>query len=86
MMKQNIIEPEELTLAAILIGIGNDWTKHHDIDYNIEKICNSIKNNKVTTQDIGIAKFVSNNEVKLNISTMWQDWLMMLISKNSKKN
>ena len=60
-MNQDIIPSEELLFAAIPIGTGNDWAKHHKIPGNITGAINLIKANKTSFQDLGIAEFHVNN-------------------------
>jgi len=61
-MKQAARPTEEMTLAVIPVGTGNDWAKHHGIGYDMDNLCSSIKSRIIKKQDVGIASFSKNGE------------------------
>ena len=61
-MKQAARPTEEMTLAVIPVGTGNDWAKHHGIVYDMDNLCSSIKSGIIKKQDVGIASFSRNGE------------------------
>ncbi|MGE5356884.1 MAG: diacylglycerol/lipid kinase family protein [Deltaproteobacteria bacterium] len=56
-MKQNKVPTDEIIMAVIPVGTGNDWAKHHGIVYNMDLLCNSILQNNTEKQDVGLANF-----------------------------
>lgn len=64
-MKQEFLPNENLLLAVIPIGTGNDWAKHHNIPSNIEKAFNLIRDKKYKYQDIGVAYYYNNKTQKI---------------------
>lgn len=61
-MKQAARPTEEMTLAVIPVGTGNDWAKHHGIGYDMDNLCSSIESGIIKKQDVGIASFSRNGE------------------------
>ncbi len=61
-MKQAARPTEEMTLAVIPVGTGNDWAKHHGISYDMDNLCSSIESGIIKKQDVGIASFSRNGE------------------------
>lgn len=61
-MKQAARPTEEMTLAVIPVGTGNDWAKHHGIGYDMDNLCSSIKSRIIKKQDVGIASVSKNGE------------------------
>ena len=61
---QDFVSSNQITLAVIPTGTGNDWAKHHNVSMDISKSVSLIKKNKTDLQDIGIARFYKNNRQK----------------------
>ena len=61
-MKQAARPTEEMILAVIPVGTGNDWAKHHGIGYDMDNLCSSIESGIIKKQDVGIASFSKNGE------------------------
>ncbi|MBK7095140.1 MAG: diacylglycerol kinase family lipid kinase [Saprospiraceae bacterium] len=64
-MKQEVVASNQLTLAVIPVGTGNDWAKHHNITFDLDKLCASLKQEKTDVQDMGLASFSKNGDYKL---------------------
>ncbi len=47
------VDSQDITVACIPVGTGNDWTRSHDISNSYRKAINHIKKNRVVLQDIG---------------------------------
>ncbi|MCA0932965.1 diacylglycerol kinase family lipid kinase [Lutimonas saemankumensis] len=62
-MKQTLVEPKKITLAAIPKGTGNDWVKNYNIPKSEEKAVELIFTNKRITQDIGKITLLKSNKV-----------------------
>jgi diacylglycerol kinase family enzyme len=89
-MKQNILPPAEITLAAIPVGTGNDWAKHHGITCDLAKLVNAIKENRFAYQDVGKALFIhgdnSKEEYFNNVAGMAYDaFVVEQLEKKVKK-
>jgi len=52
-MKQEIVNPEEILLAMISVGTGNDWIKTHLISSDYKVAIQQIKKGNTINQDIG---------------------------------
>jgi len=52
-MKQNHVRPNELLLALISVGSGNDWIKTHQISANYKEAIQQIIKGNTITQDVG---------------------------------
>ena len=63
-MKQGVVPPDQLTLAVIPVGTGNDWAKHHNITYDMDKICDALKKKNTDLQDVGLASFNQKGDYK----------------------
>ncbi|HHH54937.1 MAG TPA: diacylglycerol kinase family lipid kinase [Bacteroidetes bacterium] len=57
-MKQDFVNTEEITLAVIPIGTGNDWAKHHNIPLSINESVAFILKGNTSKQDIGKVDFI----------------------------
>ena len=53
LMQQKIVSPQDLKVAVIPLGTGNDWVKTHKIPKNITKAIAIIKAEYTVFQDIG---------------------------------
>jgi len=62
-MQQNIIKSNQIKVAVIPVGTGNDWVKTYQIPNKIEKAISLIKKGNFIYQDIGKIKILSNNKV-----------------------
>lgn len=62
-MQQNIVKSDQIKLAVIPVGTGNDWVKTYHIPNNIEKAVALIKNEHTVLQDVGKIKVLSNNHI-----------------------
>lgn len=66
-MKQKNVASDQITLAVIPIGTGNDWVKNYRIPKAPEKAIKLIHNNKIIYQDIGkISLLDDHKEVYFN--------------------
>ncbi len=61
---QDFISTDQITLAVIPTGTGNDWAKHHNLSMDISKSVSLIKRGKTDLQDVGIAHYHKNNKQK----------------------
>jgi diacylglycerol kinase (ATP) len=52
-MKQNQVNPDDILLAMISVGTGNDWIKTHLISPDYKVAIQQIKNGNTITQDVG---------------------------------
>ena len=52
-MKQKYVASDQITLAVIPIGTGNDWVKNYSVPKAPEKAIRLIRNKKTIYQDIG---------------------------------
>lgn len=91
-MKQAARPTEEMTLAVIPVGTGNDWAKHHGISYDMDNLCSSIESGIIKKQDVGIASFSRNGghltEYFNNVAGMAYDAFVVeeLEKRKSKPN
>jgi len=91
-MKQKIVSTDEITMAVIPVGTGNDWAKHHGIRYNMDSLCHSLKIDLTEKQDVGVASFSKNGEHKTeyfnNVAGMAYDAFVVeeLEKRKSKPN
>ena len=53
-MRQAYIDSNQIKLAVIPIGTGNDWVKNYNIPRNTENAVQLIQNNNCILQDIGM--------------------------------
>ncbi len=61
-MKQNHIPSNEILIAVIPNGTGNDWVKNYNISTTPEKAIKTILNNKSIYQDIGNIEFIKSKQ------------------------
>lgn len=61
-MQQKEVEPNEILLAMISVGTGNDWIKTHLISANFKEAIQQIKLGKTMQQDIGQVTYKDNND------------------------
>ena len=61
-MQQDLVASNQIYIAVIPIGTGNDWVKNYNISTNPEKAIKTILNNKSVYQDIGSIKFLKTNK------------------------
>lgn len=61
---QQAVLPNEITLAMIPSGTGNDWIKTMKVPFEIEKIVDLIIEKKSFLQDIGKVTFFEENQQK----------------------
>ncbi|MEL4456820.1 diacylglycerol kinase family protein [Lutimonas vermicola] len=61
-MKQKNVASDQITLAVIPIGTGNDWVKNYRIPKDPEKAIRLIHNNKIIYQDIGKISFLDDHK------------------------
>jgi len=61
-MQQDLVASNQISIAVIPIGTGNDWVKNYNISSNPEKAIKTILNNKSVYQDIGTMKFFKTNK------------------------
>ncbi|MBN1927580.1 MAG: diacylglycerol kinase family lipid kinase [Prolixibacteraceae bacterium] len=52
-MSQNFAKPDEILLAMISVGTGNDWIKTHQISPNYIEAIQQIKTGNTIKQDVG---------------------------------
>ena len=86
-LKQNKVPVSEIKLGVIPIGVGNDWGKMFDIPNDYEKAINTILNNKITSQDIGLVEYKNgksgNKRYFVNVAGLGFDAVVL---KNANKN
>jgi len=63
---QQEVLPNDITLAMIPSGTGNDWIKTMKVPFEIEKIVDLIVHKKSVLQDIGKVTFFEENQQKEN--------------------
>lgn len=63
-MQQNVIPPNEILLALISVGTGNDWIKTHLISSDFKEAIQQIKLGKTMNQDVGRVTFKNDEENK----------------------
>lgn len=89
---QDFISTDQITLAAIPTGTGNDWAKHHNLSMDISKSVLLIKRGKTDLQDVGIAHYHKDNinkkEYFNNVAGMAYDAFVVkkLEQRKSKPN
>ncbi len=90
LMQQNAVAPNEVLYGFIPVGTGNDWVKTHNIPRDISKAVSIIKAGKSTLQDIGLAKFVQNEQANqryfVNVAGMAYDAHVCRESNKQKTN
>ena len=72
-MKQNHVNPDEILLAMISVGTGNDWIKTHLISPDYKIAIQQIKNGNTIRQDVGKIVYKNggpNNEVRYFINSV----------------
>lgn len=72
-MKQNHVNPEEILLAIISAGTGNDWIKTHCISTNYKEAIQQIKIGNSIRQDVGKITYKNggpDNEVRYFINSV----------------
>lgn len=62
-MQQQTVSPNEILLALISVGTGNDWIKTHLISSDYKEAIQQIKLGKTINQDVGQVTF--KNEAKI---------------------
>jgi diacylglycerol kinase (ATP) len=63
---QTTISPEKIVTAHISLGTGNDWQKTYDLPLNSKLMIEKIKNEKVSSQDVGVVRYQDQSETKTN--------------------
>jgi YegS/Rv2252/BmrU family lipid kinase len=72
-MKQNFVNTDEILLAMISVGTGNDWIKTHLISPDYKVAIQQIKNGNTIKQDVGKIVFKNggpNPEVRYFINSV----------------
>lgn len=72
-MTQNTIKPEEITIAVIPLGTGNDWIKTYNIPKNIKAAVSLIKHGKTIFQDIGYLELPDTSSYFNNVAGIGYD-------------
>ncbi len=62
-MKQKLVHTNQIKLAVIPTGTGNDWVKNYNIPKDPKKAIQLIQNDKSTFQDIGKITLTDKNKV-----------------------
>ncbi len=70
---QQKVSTEEITLAVIPVGTGNDWCKTFNIPKTYKEAVDVIANNKIIQHDIGVAENAVGKRYFINISGMGYD-------------
>lgn len=65
-MKQDVAHPQDVTMAVIPVGTGNDWIRTHNIPKNIDQAIALIKKGNTTLQDVGLVSFEKDSYLKGN--------------------
>ncbi len=60
-MNQRFVSPNEILLAMISVGTGNDWIKTHGISCDYKKAISQIKQGHFIVQDVGKIVFQNGN-------------------------
>lgn len=60
----NVCPTDNISLALIPVGTGNDWGRMFGIPLNYEKAIKIIKENKLMLQDIGLVSFFDGKDKK----------------------
>lgn len=88
LMQQTVVPTNEVTYGFLPVGTGNDWVKTHNIPKNIKKAIAIINVEKTTHQDIGLAKFYQNNQLKqryfVNVAGMAYDAYVCQVSQKQR--
>jgi YegS/Rv2252/BmrU family lipid kinase len=86
---QDICQPQEVVLAMIAVGTGNDWGKMFNIPHSYEESIKIIRNRKVRAQDVGIVEYINGNQPEkrhfLNIAGMGFDALVVQRTNRQKE-
>ncbi|HNW49590.1 MAG TPA: diacylglycerol kinase family lipid kinase [Prolixibacteraceae bacterium] len=72
-MKQKLVNADDILLAMISIGTGNDWIKTHGISSDYKEAIQQIKNGNTIKQDVGKIIFKNgsvNPEVRYFINSV----------------
>jgi diacylglycerol kinase (ATP) len=72
-MKQNHVNPDEILLAMISVGTGNDWIKTHLISSDYKVAIQQIKNGNTIKQDVGKIVYMNggtNPEIRYFINSV----------------
>jgi diacylglycerol kinase family enzyme len=62
LMEQKLVSNEELKMAVIPLGTGNDWVKTYQIPKNIKKAVAIIKAEHTVLQDIGVISLLNSEK------------------------
>ena len=60
-LKQKRIQPQEVELAMIPLGTGNDWVRTHQIPTDYAKAIEVIKQGRLVRHDAAIVKYMEDN-------------------------
>ncbi len=86
---QQTCSPNEIVLAMIAVGTGNDWGKMFHIPHSYEESIKIIRNRKVRPQDVGIVEYMNGIEPEkrhfLNIAGMGFDALVVQRTNRQKE-
>jgi len=63
-IKCNVCPAEEITLAIIPVGTGNDWGRMFGISCEYESAVQTIKNKRTMLHDVGIVSYFNGSEKK----------------------
>ncbi|NJN78614.1 MAG: hypothetical protein HC803_10075 [Saprospiraceae bacterium] len=84
---KKIVPTNEVTQCLIPVGTGNDWIRTHKLPRDIDAIIENIKGGKTKLQDIGKAKFLTENGASeryfINVAGLAYD---AFIAKKSNEN
>ena len=72
-MTQNTIDNQEITIAVIPLGTGNDWIKTYNISKNIKKAISYIQQGKTIHQDIGYLELENTSSYFCNVAGIGYD-------------
>ncbi len=72
-MSQKNIDSQEITVAVIPLGTGNDWIKTYNISKNIKEAISCIQQEKTIHQDIGLLELKNTSSYFFNVAGIGYD-------------
>lgn len=72
-MKQQLINSKQITVAVIPMGTGNDWIKTYEISKDIKEAIHLIKTQNTIYQDIGYLQLANTNSYFNNVAGIGYD-------------
>ncbi len=86
---QKTVPADELLLAMIPVGTGNDWCRTFDIPFKYKKAVKLIKGENIFTQDVGRVTYYSGSSIKrryfVNVAGMGYDAIVAAKTNKDKE-